>query len=70
MLFKFIIFAIFASLIYLFFTGRIGSKNKKKNEKIDATNMIECAKCGAYVAEKDALHANGNSYCSKACRDA
>jgi len=70
MLFKLVVFGFVAILAYMFFTGKLGQLAKRKKQKIDATNMIECETCGSYVAEKDAVHANGNSYCSKSCRDA
>jgi formylmethanofuran dehydrogenase subunit E len=54
----------------MFFTGKFAQLAKSKKQKIDATNMIECETCGSYVAEKDAVHAHGNDYCSIQCRDA
>lgn len=70
MLFKLVVFGFVAILAYMFFTGKFSKLTKARKQKIDATNMIECETCGSYVAEKDAVHANGISYCSKSCRDA
>lgn len=70
MLFKLIVFGVVAILAYMFFNGKLGQLAKTKKPKIDATNMIECETCCSYVAEKDAVHAHGNNYCSVQCRDA
>ncbi|MCH9739852.1 MAG: hypothetical protein K0U38_03290 [Epsilonproteobacteria bacterium] len=72
MLLKFIIFAVVAAVIYRFLGGKLPFIDKKKSTKeehefgqIDATS--ECANCGTYMTEEDALIYHRKAYCSNEC---
>ncbi|SFV57012.1 hypothetical protein MNB_SV-12-196 [hydrothermal vent metagenome] len=72
MLLKLIIFAVIATIIYRFLGGRVPFIDRKKtsNEKhefgqIETTS--ECANCGTYMTEEDAIIYQRKAYCSKEC---
>ena len=69
---KLIILIVVAGLIYRLFGGKIPLIDKmpeKKNEddfgQIEATS--ECASCGIYMTEYDALIYHKKAYCSNEC---
>jgi uncharacterized protein len=41
------------------------ARNSQKNER-----MVQCANCGIYVPEQEALHRAGHYYCSQTHLDA
>jgi hypothetical protein len=76
MLLKLLIFAIVAGVVYRFLGGKIplidkneNPKKRKKGEhefgQIEATS--ECAKCGTYMTEEDAIIYQKKAYCSDEC---
>jgi len=72
MILKLIIFAIVAGFIYRLMGGKIPIIDKpisKKSEhefgEIEATS--ECAACGTYMTEDDALIYHKKAYCSNEC---
>ena len=70
MILKLIIFAVVAGFIYRFVGGKIPFIDKtKKSEhefgEIEATS--ECAACGTYMTEDDALIYHKKAYCSNEC---
>ena len=75
MLFKLLIFIIGAVFIYRLFGGKVPYLDKEKNPKeqkkehefgkIEATS--ECATCGTYMTEDDALIYQKKAYCSTKC---
>ena len=69
MIIKLVIVAIIVYAIYfmLFKKPSIEQKSQKKRENIDSETMIECAKCGAYVSNNEAIIKDGKFYCSKEC---
>lgn len=75
MILKLIIFLVVAGFIYRFFGGKIPFIDKKPvtNEEhdfgeIEATS--ECAQCGTYITEDDALIYHRKAYCSTECLEA
>ena len=72
MILKLIIFALVAGFIYRLVGGKIPFIDKpisKKSEHgfgdLEATS--ECATCGTYMTEEDALIYHRKSYCSTEC---
>ena len=72
MLLKLIIFAVVAGVIYRFVGGKIPFIDKKTSPKeehdfgkIEATS--ECANCGVYMTEEDAIIYQRRAYCSNEC---
>jgi len=70
---KLLIFAVAAVAIYRFFGGKVPFLDKKEEGKeeghdfgkIEATS--ECAACGTYMTENDALIYQKKAYCSSEC---
>ena len=59
-------------LVYFFFIKKKplpeeGKTPKKKKEKFDEDDMVECKKCGTYISLKEALLRDGNYFCSDEC---
>ena len=65
MLLKIILVLIVLFGLYKLFGGRLPQRNKKE---IDAQTLIECQKCGTFVAQKEALVSRGKYYCSRSCK--
>jgi uncharacterized protein len=61
LLFLGIAFAIY----YLFFKKKPLFSSKK--EKLEGSDMVECANCGVYAELNDSLLSKGKYYCSKEC---
>ncbi|HHH18935.1 MAG TPA: hypothetical protein ENK86_00260 [Campylobacterales bacterium] len=75
MFLKILIFAIVAAVIYRLFGGKLPFIDKKSTQKeehefgqIEATS--ECAHCGTYMTEEDAIIYHRKAYCSQKCLDA
>jgi hypothetical protein len=71
---KLIIFIVGAVAVYRLFGGKVPFLDKENNvkkeaehefEKIEATS--ECASCGTYMTEDDALIYQKKAYCSSEC---
>ena len=43
------------------------TKTKKKDDKLNSNDMVECTSCGVYVEVSEAILSNGKYYCSKEC---
>ncbi|HIC78193.1 MAG TPA: hypothetical protein EYP02_03320 [Sulfurovum sp.] len=76
MILKLIIFAVVAAFIYRFLGGKIpliDKKNRPKKKKKDEHDFgqiettSECAKCGTYMTEEDAIIYQKKAYCSDQC---
>ncbi len=70
MIIKLVIVAVIVYAIYfmLFKKPSIEQKSQRnREENIDSETMIECAKCGAYVSNNEAIIKDGKFYCSKEC---
>ncbi len=75
MLLRLILLAIIGIVIYRLFGGKVPFLDKEKNPKeqkkehefgqIEATS--ECASCGTYMTEDDALIYQKKAYCSTKC---
>lgn len=69
-----LIVAILGGLIWFFFirkSSKVSEKkerqyNNQKKLKADHT-MVECAKCGVYIATDEAIVSGGKYYCSHEC---
>jgi len=70
---KLVIFSVAAVAIYRFFGGKVPFLDKAEEPKeeghdfgkIEATS--ECAACGTYMTENDALIYQKKAYCSSEC---
>jgi len=74
MILKFIFFSIIGAVIYRFLGGKIPliDKDKKtsKDSDDDFTKVAptsQCANCGTYMTEDDAIIYHKKSYCSNEC---
>ena len=72
MILKLLIFAIVAAFIYRLMGGKIPiiDSVQKKEEQDDFTQIevtSECASCGTYITEADALIYQRKAYCSSEC---
>ncbi|MCK5854680.1 MAG: hypothetical protein KAG56_05615 [Sulfurovaceae bacterium] len=77
MILRLLIFAIVAGFIYRFLGGKIPlldkkekTKNKKSKDEHDFGRIettSECAKCGTYMTEEDAIIYQKKAYCSDEC---
>jgi len=71
MLLKLILFAVVAAVIYRFVGGKLpfidkpSSKEEHDFGKIETTS--ECANCGVYMTEADAIIYQRRAYCSNEC---
>jgi len=72
MILKLIIFAVVAGFIYRIMGGKIPFIDKPESKKsehdfgeLEATS--ECATCGTYMTEDDALIYRRKAYCSNEC---
>jgi uncharacterized protein len=69
MIFKLLAIVAVLFLVYILFFKKsreeIVNKRKKYDEITD--DMIECAKCGTFVSQNEAILSNGKYYCSKEC---
>ncbi len=75
MILRLIIFAIIAIVIYRFLGGRIAFLDRKRefqdrdsdNDFTKVAPTSECAECGTYMTEDDAIIYHKKSYCSNEC---
>ena len=59
---KLLVFGVVLYLIYTF----LFKKKKTKDEK-DVQDLVECAKCGTFIVNNEAIKKNGHYFCSKEC---
>ncbi|HHD81473.1 MAG TPA: hypothetical protein ENK99_07810 [Campylobacterales bacterium] len=77
MILRLIIFAIIGAVIYRFLGGKLpfidrDKSSKKEKSDDDFTKVAptsQCAMCGTYMTEDDAIIYQKKSYCSKECLD-
>jgi len=77
MILRLIIFAIIGAVIYRFLGGKLPLidrvKPSKDNSNDDDFTKVaptsQCAMCGTYMTEEDAIIYQKKSYCSKECLD-
>jgi len=66
LIFKLIVFAIVALLIYRFFGGELPKFGRSLDEKkLDEDTLVECTKCGTYVTMKESRLVRGSYYCEE-----
>ncbi len=72
MILKIILIGIIIYLLYRAFGGKIELPKAKKSQKvqkkqnlqeIEANTLVECSKCGVFVAYKEAIIKKGKIYC-------
>lgn len=73
MLFKFILFLVFAYTL-LRVVRWLGNQSpsagrRTANRSPRAAHMIRCASCGLFVTQKSALTLGGREFCSKSCAE-
>ncbi len=62
---KWLVFALFIFVVYyLFFRKHTTTESNKEGKE---SIMLECDKCGIYVANHEAIFKDGKYYCSKEC---
>ena len=62
---------IFIALAVIVALGkRLWRQPRARPPQAAAGNMVQCAHCGIFVPEQEALSRNGRWYCSKQHRDA
>ncbi len=44
-------------------------KAEREGSRAVGEPMVACARCGTYIAKKDALRRGGKCYCSRRCRE-
>jgi len=77
MILRLIIFAFIGAVIYRFLGGKLPfidrTKPSKDNSSDDDFTKVaptsQCAMCGTYMTEEDAIIYQKKSYCSKECLD-
>ena len=55
---------VLGAVLYLIYTFLFKKKTKVENEVQD---LVECAKCGTFIASDEAIKKNGLYFCSKEC---
>jgi len=75
MFLRIVIFAIVVAVIYRLFGGKIpfidkNNPNKEEHEFGQIKVTSECANCGTYMTEDDAIIYHKKAYCSQKCLDA
>jgi len=77
MILRLIIFAIIGAVIYRFLGGKLpfidrvkpSSKTSNDDDFTKVAPTSQCAMCGTYMTEDDAIIYQKKSYCSKECLD-
>jgi len=69
---QWILVVVLIALVYFFFIKNKpitdkDQKDKKRNEKLDEDDMVECKKCGTYITLNEALLRDGQYFCSDEC---
>jgi len=67
---QYLIIAGLIAFIYFFYfrkPQKISSKEKKRAQKEEANEMIECSQCGVYCELDDAILSGAKYYCSDEC---
>jgi len=69
---QWILVLVLIALVYFFFIKSKplpseDQKHKKKQNRLDEDDMVECKKCGTYITLKEALLRDGDYFCSREC---
>ena len=68
---QYLIIAGLIAFIYFFYfrkpSPKVSTKERKKERKEDANEMVECAACGVYSELDDAIFSNAKYYCCDEC---
>ncbi len=48
-------------------TSNIGESKREDSKRLQGETMVECALCGSFVSQNDALQKGGIFYCSQEC---
>lgn len=67
-----LVIAVIGVVYFMFFKkkpiqNRSDKPKTKKDEKLEANDMIECSTCGVYSEVSDSILSNGKYYCSSEC---
>ena len=72
MILKLLIFAVAAFLIYKWLGGTVSFPSKtaasEKTKKEESETMVECDRCGVYVATEETTIVNGKYVCNECVR--
>lgn len=67
---QWIVIGVLIALVYFIFIKKkplAGENQKKKNDKLNDDDMVECKKCGTYITLNEALLKEGQYFCSDEC---
>jgi len=64
-----LIIGIMVAVYYIFIKKQVPKDSETDKKKFEASDMIECAKCGVYCEINEAILSRGKYYCSKKCVD-
>jgi uncharacterized protein len=73
MILKLLLIVAVIYIVYIMFfkqrsVERSAPKSKRKKEqKTEVNDMVECANCGLYLEVSEAILSNGKYYCSNEC---
>lgn len=73
MILKLLLIIVVIGVVYFMFFKKKPLQNRsekpktKKDEKLEANDMIECPTCGVYSEIGDSILSNGKYYCSSEC---
>lgn len=65
-----LLIAILIAIYLIFFkkrTEKPAKPKKPRSERAKEEVMVDCAKCGTFVSNKEAIIKNGSFYCSSEC---
>lgn len=69
---QWILVIVLIALVYFFFIKKKplpgeSQNSKKRKEKSDEADMVECKSCGTYITLHEALLRDGEYFCSDEC---
>ncbi|PHR56389.1 MAG: hypothetical protein COA44_08515 [Arcobacter sp.] len=70
---QWIVIGVLIALVYFIFIKKKplpGENQKRKNDKLNEDDMVECKKCGTYITLNEALLKEGQYFCSDECLNA
>jgi len=66
-----LVIAVITTVYFIFFKKKplkkSSSSKSNKSEKLNSTDMVECASCGVYSEMGESLLSGSKYYCSKEC---
>jgi len=69
MIFKLIVFGLLGLVIYKFIARRLPFLEEDTRGGLEEDTLVECAKCGTFVTDKESIIVQGEVYCSKECAE-